>query len=94
MWEQLPVTEGIFSEEITKIKAPDMASRISALRFSCMVFRMEKKPDSKKGRHKRPQAMQKPPGRYPSIMCMAFAWGAAAKDKANMPDRATSSFSR
>ena len=63
MWEQLPVTEGIFREEITKIKAPDMASSMSAFRFSCTVLRIEKKPASTKGRHKTPQAMQKPPGR-------------------------------
>ena len=28
MWLQLPVTEGIFREEITKINAPDIASKI------------------------------------------------------------------
>ena len=27
-WEQLPVTEGIFSADSTKAKAPHMASRI------------------------------------------------------------------
>ncbi len=34
-WEQLPVTDGIFREERTKMKAPDTASkgRISRLSF-------------------------------------------------------------
>ena len=58
MWEQLPVTEGIFRDEITKMKAPDMASSVTALRFSDSVLRMDRKPAARKGRHKIPHAIQ------------------------------------
>ena len=63
MWEQLPVTEGIFKEEITKMNAPDMARRTSAFRLDASVRRIEKKPAKRKGRQITPQAMQEPPGR-------------------------------
>jgi len=57
MWEQLPLTDGILREEITKTKAPDMARRVSALLFSCRTLRIEKNPARRNGRQISPQAM-------------------------------------
>ena len=38
IWEQLPVTDGIFKEEITNTKAPDIARRISVFLLCFNVF--------------------------------------------------------
>ncbi|EDR97910.1 hypothetical protein ANACAC_01533 [Anaerostipes caccae L1-92] len=73
MWEQLPVTEGIFKEEITKMNAPDIASIVISRRSLLTVFLMEKNPAAKNGRLRTPQAIQNRGGRYPSMMCMALA---------------------
>ena len=51
IWEQLPVTEGIFSEEITKMNAPEMAMMEMALGCSATVFFRDLKPRYQKGRH-------------------------------------------
>ena len=48
-WEQEPVTEGIFSAERTKAKAPHMASRTLALGLRSTFFRMDRKPATTKG---------------------------------------------
>ena len=58
MWEQLPVTEGIFKEEITKMNAPDIASIVISRRSLLTVFLMEKNPAAKNGRLRTPQAIQ------------------------------------
>ena len=63
MWEQLPVTEGIFSDEITKMKAPAMARSVMDLLLPVKVFLIEKKPAAKKGIQITPHAMQYPTGR-------------------------------
>ena len=58
MWEQLPVTDGIFSEEITNTKAPAIARSGSSRELAATVFFMEKKPAARKGIHRIPQAIQ------------------------------------
>ena len=63
MWEQLPVTEGIFNEEITKMNAPDIASSVMERLSACRRFLMEKKPISRNGRQRTPHATQYPAGR-------------------------------
>ena len=63
MWEQLPVTDGIFSDEITKINAPDMAIRTRFLLFSFTLFRSEINPAIRNGRQTAPHATQYPAGR-------------------------------
>ena len=50
IWEQLPVTEGIFSEEITKMNAPAMAMMDMDLGCSATVFLSDLKPINQKGR--------------------------------------------
>ena len=35
IWEQLPVTEGIFRDDSTNTKAPAIAISVMDLRFSC-----------------------------------------------------------
>ena len=92
MCEQLPLTEGIFRDEITKTKAPEMAMRVRALRFFFTVFRRVKKPASRKGRQITPQAMQKAGGRYPSMMCMAEAAGRIPRLRARPAAMAVSFF--
>ena len=92
MWEQLPVTDGILRDEITKTKAPDMASRIRVVRFR-VSFPREIMPAARTGRHKAPQAMQRAGGRYPSMICMAdAAWGTQYAAP-SIPQRLTSRFS-
>ena len=63
IWEQLPVTDGIFKEEITNTKAPDIARIVRALLFSLKVFRMEKNPAITKGTQITPHAIQNVAGR-------------------------------
>lgn len=76
IWLQLPVTEGILSEEITKINAPDIASSKTDLRRCCIRCRIEMTPAVKNGRHNAPHATQSAGGRYPSMICIADAfWG-------------------
>ena len=71
MWLQLPVTEGIFREEITKINAPDIASKIMVWGFSMEMCFKVINPCAAKGRQITPHRIQCTRGRYPSIMCMA-----------------------
>ena len=84
MWEQLPVTDGIFKEEITNTKAPAIARSTSVLRLASMVFRIEKKPARRNGMQITPHATQKPTGRYPSMICMPYATGIIPKENARM----------
>ena len=58
IWEQLPVTEGIFKDEMTKINAPDMARSVRARLFSSNVFLSFINPVTRNGRHKMPHATQ------------------------------------
>ena len=58
IWEQLPVTDGILREEITKMNAPLMARIMRDLRLLLRVLRIEKKPATRKGTQTAPQAMQ------------------------------------
>ena len=58
MWEQLPVTDGIFSDEITKINAPDIAISVRFLRFVFILFFREIKPAARNGRQTIPHATQ------------------------------------
>jgi hypothetical protein len=57
MWLQLPVTDGIFNEEITKINAPDIERSINARLFSLTVLRKRMKPMTKNGMQTTPQAI-------------------------------------
>ena len=61
--EQLPVTDGIFSDEITKIKAPAMAISVMLLLFSLTLFLSEMNPAIRNGRQMTPHATQYPAGR-------------------------------
>ena len=63
IWLQLPVTEGIFRDEITKTNAPAMASSSMAFRCSFAMRRMERTPAARKGRQMTPQMTQKEGGR-------------------------------
>ena len=63
MWEQLPVTEGILSDEITKINAPAMAISVMFLLFSFTLFFNEINPAIRNGRQTTPHATQQPAGR-------------------------------
>ena len=63
MCEQLPVTDGILSEDRTKAYAPTMAWIMISFRFPESVFFMEKKPAIKNGTQTTPQAMQNLAGR-------------------------------
>ena len=93
MWELLPLTEGIFREEITKMKAPDMARSVSARRLAFSVLRMEKNPASKNGMQTTPQAMQKRTGRDAlSQSCMALAAGRMPRHSARAAAAVTSFF--
>ena len=56
IWEQLAVTEGIFSDDITKINAPDMAIRIRFLLFSFTLFLSEMNPAIRNGSRRAPHA--------------------------------------
>lgn len=78
IWEQLPVTDGIFKDEITKINAPDMAISVIVFRFSFTLFFREINPAARNGRQIMPHVTQNATGRYPYIMCIAFATGAVA----------------
>ena len=88
MWEQLPVTDGIFSEEMTNTKAPDIASRVIRFLCSFKVFLIDRNPAARKGRQSAPHAIQNPPGRQPSITCMAFTLGTMPKVSAKTPAKA------
>jgi hypothetical protein len=50
IWLLLPVNDGTFNDETTKIKAPDMANRISKRLLFSNVRLMLAAPASKKGR--------------------------------------------
>lgn len=63
MWLQLPVTEGIFREEITKTKAPAMAKSSMAFCRSLAMRRIEITPAARTGRQTAPQSTQKEGGR-------------------------------
>jgi hypothetical protein len=58
IWLQLPVTEGIFNDEITKIKAPDIAKSIKARLFSVIMPLIRRRPMIKNGMQSAAQAMQ------------------------------------
>lgn len=75
IWEQLPVTDGIFKDEITNTKAPAIARSVMFFRFSFNFFSMEKNPLSKNGIQITPHPIQNFSGRNPSIICMAFTCG-------------------
>ena len=76
MWLQLPVIEGIFSDEMTKINAPAIANSKIDLRCCCTSRRMAMTPAARNGMQTAPHAMQNAGGKYPSMMCMADAvWG-------------------
>ena len=79
IWEQLPVTEGIFRDDSTNTKAPAIAISVMDLRFSCTLLFSDRNPNTKNGRQTMPHAIQNAGGRYPSIICMAFAVGATAR---------------
>ena len=83
IWEQLPVTDGILSEEITNTKAPDIARSSSAFLFCFKIFCMEKNPAIRNGRQTTPHATHHDGGRYPSIMCIALETGATENSTAN-----------
>ena len=63
IWLQLPVTEGIFREEITKTNAPAIARSSMAFRCSFAMRRMENTPATRNGRQITPQITQKEGGR-------------------------------
>ena len=79
IWEQLPVTEGIFRDDSTNTNAPAIAISVMDLRFSCTLLFSDRNPNTKNGRQTMPHAIQNTGGRYPSIICMAFAVGATAR---------------
>ncbi len=56
--EQLPVTDGIFNEEITKINAPAMARTVMIFLLPVRVFLIEKKPQTRNGIHTAPHTRQ------------------------------------
>ena len=58
IWEQLPVTDGIFRDEITKINAPAMASTVMFFLFCPSVRRIEKNPAARNGTQTAPHARQ------------------------------------
>ena len=91
--EQLPVTEGILSDEITKINAPDIAISVKFLLFSFTLFFNEINPAIRNGMQTTPQATQYLAGRYPSIICIAFAAGTMANTAANTIDAFSKIFS-
>lgn len=63
MWEQLPVTEGIFKDDSKNTYAPQTAKRTMFFRLSANRCFILKKPITKKGRHRAPHATQDPTGR-------------------------------
>ena len=78
IWEQLPVTDGILRDEITKTKAPVIAKRVMVLLSLATILRIFIKPITRKGIQIRSQETHHPKGRYPSMTCMAFVTGATA----------------
>ena len=93
MCEQLPETDGIFSDEITKINAPAMAISVMFLLFSFTLFLSEINPAIRNGRQTTPHATQYPAGRYPSMMCIALDAGATANTAAKATDALSKIFS-
>ena len=79
MWEQLPVTDGIFRDEITNTKAPVIARSVIAFLSLATILRIPIKPNTKNGIQTTYQKTRHPSGRYPSITCMALDTGAKAK---------------
>ena len=63
MWEQLPVTEGIFSEEITNTKAPQRASSRRFWFCSPTFRRICPTPTTRKGRQTTPHTAHMAGGR-------------------------------
>ena len=77
MCEHEPVTDGILSDEITKINAPAMATSVIARRSCATVRLMEKYPASRKGSASTPHKTHMDGGKKPSMMCIAPAAGTA-----------------
>jgi hypothetical protein len=69
--EQLPVTDGNFSADNTKAKAPHIASNVKFFDEALTFFLMEKKPSKTNGIQRAPQLILQPGDKYPSIMCIA-----------------------
>ena len=86
IWEQLPVTEGIFKDESTNTKAPVKASTVRVLLSFPSTFLIFIKPITKNGTQITPHKIQYFTGRNPSMMCIA--------DAPNLPLAAISDSSR
>ena len=83
IWEQLPVTDGIFKDESTNTKAPVKASTVRALLSFPSIFLIFMKPITKNGTQITPHKIQYFTGRNPSMMCIALETGAIVKSIKN-----------
>src|SRR5699024_6154668 len=90
--EHAPVTDGIVSDEITRIIAPAMATGVIARRSCATVRLMEKYPASRKGSASTPHKTHMDGGKKPSMMCIAPAAGNAPHKSAAHAVRRTSFF--
>src|SRR5690606_23609001 len=70
-WEQLPVTDGIFNADNTKVKAPDNPSNNFVSEFSLIKLLIFFRPIIKNGMVTNHQKIAQPIGKNPSITCIA-----------------------
>jgi hypothetical protein len=69
-WEQLPVTEGIFKADKTKVKAPARAKSNFSSGLSFVIFTIDLTPKIKNGKNTNHQNAAQTGGKKPSMMCI------------------------